>query len=449
MAISRDFWSQDRTTIHQKSGWFGKLPTLQKICYILLLAFLIGWCFYLGMSYAFATAPKAQWTIKDGSEWKPELTAQTGEQVVRLTGVDVALIVGADKRPGETRYRTDTIILAFYNWDTDQLQLLSIPRDTYVQFPGRPTKTKINEAYFYGGLPLLESVIEYTFGIEVDHTVQLDFSGFLQMIDALGGVDVDVPYRMYKPTEDINIKKGPQTLNGYDALAFVRFRDLPMGDIDRIQDQQMFIHALAAKIAGSSIWKAPQLVDIGLKYTETNYSLTDALTLGAALVKTDLSDIPMYSLPGNGLYIGMISYWILNKQSTIDMITKITGGEVGDFHIINDGGKGTEKPPVPVQEDQPAEVQPGDTTPDGTVDGEQTPPAEGTDNGQPPADQSLGPDGQPLPANPAETPQTDQQQTQPDQQQPQPDQQQTQPDQQPQPDQQQPQSQTDAGGGEG
>ncbi|MCL1976279.1 MAG: LCP family protein [Firmicutes bacterium] len=357
MARSQDFWSQDRTTIHQKSSWFAKLTVLQKISYVLLLLFVISWCFYLGMNYAFATAPVIEREIKDGSEWKKELQEETEEVVIRLSGVDVALLVGSDKRPEETRYRTDTIILAFYNWDADQLKLLSIPRDSYVQCPGRDIKTKINEAYFYGGMPLLESAIEYTFGIEVDHCVEIDFAGFLQMIDALGGVEIDVPQRMYKPTEEINIQKGLQTLNGYDALAFVRYRTLPMGDIDRIANQQKFISALAKKIAGSSLWQASQLVKIGMDHTSSNYSFSEALLLGAALFKTDLLDIPMYSLPGTGLYMvnkagEWINYWILNKKGTIEMITEITGGEVGDFHIISDEGKGVEKAPAKVDSEE-------------------------------------------------------------------------------------------------
>jgi LCP family protein required for cell wall assembly len=242
-------------------------------------------------------------------------------------------------------------MLAFYNWDSNELKLLSIPRDTYVQLPGKKTKTKINEAYFYGGMALLESTIEHTFGIVVNHWVEVDFAGFLNMIDALGGVEIDVPYRMYKPTEEINIQKGPQTLYGYDALAFVRYRGMPTADIGRIQNQQMFLRAVAAKIAHSSLLKAPQLVTIGMEHTTTNYTLTDALMLGAALYKTDLTNIPMYSLPGTGLYIGKTNYWILNKKSTIEIITEITGGELGEFNIINDGGMGSVTAPKGVEDD--------------------------------------------------------------------------------------------------
>lgn len=397
MSPSQDFWSQDRTTLHQKFGWFDKLPTLQKISFTLLLLFIIGWCFFLGMTYALAIAPEREWVIVNDPVIGGKEPGDDIMEPTRLTGTDVILIVGADKRPGETRYRTDTIILAFYNWDADQLNLLSIPRDSYVEFPLKSTKTKINEAYFYGGLPLLESVIEYAFGIDVTHCVEIDFAGFLHLIDALGGVEIDVPQRMYKPTEDINLKKGPQVLSGYDALAFVRFRDLPMGDIDRIANQQMFMRALISKITSSSIWKAPPLVDIGMKYTNSNYTLTEALKLGAALLKTDLNNIPMYSLPGNGLYIGMVNYWILNKKGTIDIITEITGGEVGTFHIINDGGKGTAKPPVPLDEEEPEELpEEGEN-----AEGEETP-SEETEN--PAAEPDINPAGEPIPENTPEQP---------------------------------------------
>ncbi|MCL1905471.1 MAG: LCP family protein [Clostridiales bacterium] len=377
-----DFWSKER---NQKSGWFGKLPPLQKISYTLLLLFVIGWCFYLGMTYAFATAPEIELDIKNDLGWKEVLREEAGEEVLRLTGMEVALLVGADKRPGGNKYRTDTIILAFYDWDNDDLKLLSIPRDSYVQFPGSPTKTKINEAYFYGGMALLESVIEYTFGIEVDHCVEIDFEGFTHLIDALGGVEIDVPRRMYKPSENINLEKGLKKLNGYDALGFVRFRDMPMGDIDRVANQQLFIRALAAKIAASSLFKAPELVTIGMQYTSSNFALTDALYLGAALYRTDLNNIPMYSLPGNGLYMytpyGWISYWILSKKGVSDMITEITGGHVGDFHIITDEGKGVEKPPArPKDEDEDT----ADPDEEGTgLNGEDKDPAEGEEGGEP------------------------------------------------------------------
>ncbi|MCL1976280.1 MAG: LCP family protein [Firmicutes bacterium] len=352
-----NFWSQNSHAMQQKKRWFGKMPPLQKICYSLLLLFAISWCFYLGMTYAFAIAPEKAFDIKDGSEWIMQMQEETGDTVVRLHGVEVTLLVGADKRFGETRYRTDTIIMAFYNWDTDELKLLSIPRDSYVQFPGKSTKTKINEAYFYGGMPLLESVIEYTFGLKINHWVEIDFAGFLQMINALKGVEIDVPQRMYKPTEEINLKPGLQVLNGYDALAFVRFRDLPMGDIDRIVNQQTFIRALTAKISGSSVFKAPQLVNIGLEHTSSNYTLPEALLLGTALYRTDLLNIPMYSLPGNGLYIGNGNYWILNEKGVVEIITEITGGELGDFHIIGDGGRGATKPPAPAEKEQEAATE--------------------------------------------------------------------------------------------
>ena len=407
MSHHRDFWSQDRTTIHQKSGWFGKQPTLQKVIYTLLLMFIICWGFYLGMSYASAIAPDLEFETLDGFEWKQLAEVEDNEVVHRLTGVEVALLVGSDKRPEETKYRTDTIILAFYNWDTDELKMLSIPRDSYVQFPGKSTKTKINEAYFYGGVALLESVIEYTFGIEVDHCVEIDFAGFLQLIDALQGVEIDVPQRMYKPTEEINIQKGLQTLYGYDALGFVRFRDLPMGDIDRIANQQAFLRALAKKISESSLWKAPELVKIAWQHVTTNYELSEALNLGMVLYQTDLLNIPMYSLPGAGLYMlkgsVWVNFWVLNKKGTIDVISEITGGEIGTFHIIGDEGKGVPTPPASAKEkedddiDDPDEegADPGNEEPaeDGEpVEGEdpgagQDPSAEGQQETDPPTGQ--------------------------------------------------------------
>jgi len=336
--------------MYQKTGWFEKLPPLQRICYVLLLIFIISWCFYLGMTFAFAIAPEIHWDILNYEDWKQDETVVLAPPM-ELEGVEVVLLVGADKRPGENTYRTDTIILAFFNGEADELKLLSIPRDSYVQLPGKSTKTKINEAYFYGGMSLLENTIEYTFGIEVDRYIEMDFTAFVKVINLLKGVEIDVPRRMYKPEEEINLQKGLQTLNGHDALAFVRFRDMPMGDIDRIANQQAFMYALADKLASElTIWKAPQLVNIALDNANTNYSLTEALPLGAAILKSGLNNIAMYTLPGDGKYVKngnlWINYWVLDKAGCRAMIEEIIGESAGELYIIDDDGLGREKPPA-------------------------------------------------------------------------------------------------------
>lgn len=379
MAFSKDFWSQDRTTINEKTNWFSILKPKRKILFVLLVLFTCAWFFYLGMTASFAVTPEWDGYLLTGRDWRD--TLPEGDDPIALAeleGMDVVLLVGADKRPGEQKYRTDTIILAFFDWDTQDLKLLSIPRDSYVQIPGTNSKGRINGAYFSGGQTLLRNTIEYTLGIVVDKYVELDFNGFEKIIEAIGGVRIDVDRRMYKPSEGINIQPGLQTLNGHDALGFVRFRDLLQGDIDRIANQQKFIQALAQQLKQSfTITKAPQLVNIVLDNSQTDYAITEAVGIVSSLFKTDIDNIAMYSVPGVAKYINGASYWIIDTAAYEEMIKEIAGGkldEVHDFHIIDDGGRGTYSPPhntQPEEDETPEEdegTEPGAEGEAGTTD---------------------------------------------------------------------------------
>ncbi len=348
-----DFWSKDRTTIHEKNTWYGLLQPKQKFCYTLLLTFIICWCFYLGMNLGFASYPPIE-MLTEADPYNPENDPALAvtEPPPMLEGQDVVLLVGADKREGENVYRTDTIMIAFIDWENNNINLLSVPRDSYVQLPGYSTKTKINEAYFYGGISLLKSTIEYTLGIAVEKYVEIDFNGFIELIDAIGGVEIDVPVNMYKSSENIAIDAGLQTLDGVDALGFVRFRDLPMGDIDRIANQQMFIQELAQKFTDPTIiLKVPQLANIAWEYVNTDYTLSEILEVSNSLLQMDLNTINTYSLPGAGMWIGQGNYWMLNRTQTIEMITEFAAGEaIGETNIIyNDSA--TYNPPA----DEPEE----------------------------------------------------------------------------------------------
>ena len=161
------------------------------------------------------------------------------------------LLLGTDARPGEKGGNTDTIILAHF--DKDRLALLSIPRDTRVNIPGHGWD-KINAAYGFGGPGLTASVVSELTGIPVSKYVLLHWDGFIKIVDLLGGVTVNVPRNMYYydrvdgPRYKIDLKKGLQHLDGHQALAFVRFREEALGDIDRTRQQQEFLKALLERV---------------------------------------------------------------------------------------------------------------------------------------------------------------------------------------------------------
>jgi len=338
-----------------KAGWFKIMQPLQRVIFIFSLIITICVCFYLGLNLSFAIAPPIppRAPYQNGEDWQTETNIAITPPL-RLEGTDVVLLAGVDKRPDESSFRTDTIMLAFFNWDANEVKLLSIPRDSYVQLPGRSAKIKINEAYAYGGITLLENTIEYTFGIEVDHYIELDFAGFIKIIDLIGGVEIDVPNDMKNLAEGIDLKQGLQTLNGAGALGFVRYRERIMADIGRIERQQQFAKALAGKLATpppSLLLKTPQLILIILNNCATDYNISQLMKLAGPIRNIDLANIETYSLQGSGKYIYVerekmwINYWILNKAACKTVIEEIIGEELGEMHIIDDGGAGLNRPP--------------------------------------------------------------------------------------------------------
>ena len=384
----KNFWEQDRTTIHNKRTWFGALSMSRKICYGLLLLFIVCWFFYMGFAIAGAMVPEIDVPTISAAD----VTEDPREDLLTIEGTKVILMVGVDNRDGDNAGRTDTIILAFLDMTNNKINLLSIPRDTYVQIPGTSTKTKINHAYFYGGITMTMSTIEDFLGIDIDDYVIIDFKGFAEVVDAIGGVTVDVEMDMYKQWEGINLKAGTQTLNGTDALGYVRFRGTASADIGRIERQQKFLKLLAEKlISVSNVFKIPQLVSIGLENVSTSMSNGESVSLATSLVKMDLANMQMFTVPGSGKYINSVSYWICNKNEMVDILDTITGGDNShNVNIIDDGGRGIANPAASTPtEEQPTEdsnttdqtvTDPGVTDP-GVTDPGVTDPGTTTDPG--------------------------------------------------------------------
>ncbi len=160
------------------------------------------------------------------------------------------MMLGIDSRDGENA-RSDTMILAVVNPHIEQVMLVSLPRDTYVNVPGYGN-TKLNHAMAYGNVPLAKKTVEGFFNIKVDNYMTVDFNGFKKAVDVLGGVHVDVEKDMkYRdPTDgtNINLKKGYQLLDGKNSLDYVRFRADSENDFGRMRRQQQFLRAVVDKM---------------------------------------------------------------------------------------------------------------------------------------------------------------------------------------------------------
>jgi LCP family protein required for cell wall assembly len=178
------------------------------------------------------------------------------------------LIIGSDSRQGltkaqeqalhtgyDTGARTDSMMILHTGSNGDTL--MSIPRDSYVTIPAwtdskgvkhGASKNKINAAYAYGDGPLLVKTIEYNTGLHIDHYAEIGFSGFVNVVDDLGGIHMCLPHAIVDKASGANLKAGCQTLNGKQSLAFVRERHQEATqDIARMQHQQQFLAALSHK----------------------------------------------------------------------------------------------------------------------------------------------------------------------------------------------------------
>ncbi|NEW49240.1 LCP family protein [Nocardia cyriacigeorgica] len=166
------------------------------------------------------------------------------------------LLVGSDSRSGLSSdqeqglatggevgpERTDTIILVHVP-PSGRTTLVSLPRDSYVSIPGYG-QDKLNASFAFGGPQLLVQSVEIATGLHIDHYAQIGFAGFAGVVDALGGIDVCVPQPIDDPLAGVNLAAGCQTLNGPQALGFVRSRATALADIDRMNNQRLFLSAL-------------------------------------------------------------------------------------------------------------------------------------------------------------------------------------------------------------
>jgi polyisoprenyl-teichoic acid--peptidoglycan teichoic acid transferase len=226
------------------------------------------------------------------------------------------LLVGVDERKNsqEQTYRTDSLILASVDPQTQQIAMVSIPRDTRIEIPKRGLD-KINAAAAYGGLNMTVAVVQQLTGVKVDGYVKTNFDGFKDIIDTLGGVTVNVEKNMYYETGDkvdgvINLKKGEQLLDGSKALQYARFRHDTYADITRTARQQIILKAVAKKLMQpGTITKIPTLVSQFSAVVDTNLPPADLLTLAKVAVNYDSSKVISQTLPGYFLDDEGISYW--------------------------------------------------------------------------------------------------------------------------------------------
>jgi LCP family protein required for cell wall assembly len=222
-----------------------------------------------------------------------------------LFGIDSGEWVGGTYREGTGR--ADTIVLVQADPLSQKAALLSIPRDTLVEIPGRPGDDKINHAYAFGQAPLLVETVEHFTGVPVDGYVGLNYRAFKDIVDLLGGVEFDVDRVI--TCRGLRLEPGRQHLDGDAAFALVSFRNEPMGDIGRVRRQQRFIKAVAGSARQSSLDQLFYIMLAAWDNLDTDISFPEAVTLSRRLSGITEENMAMELVPGCFYNRNGVSYW--------------------------------------------------------------------------------------------------------------------------------------------
>ncbi len=328
-----------------KAKFFMFLTVLLTICCVAVSAFIV--CFYLGV---FDDIDINSESNENQSE--SAISALTNMIMPTMPERTTFLIAGTD----EDKTRTDTIMVGCYNSELEELTLVSIPRDTLVEVddetyrlmvehypePGQ-RGMKINALHHYGtstdeedddrqlGLSFLKSWVENEIGTDIDYTIRIDFDAFDYLIDSIGGIEYDVPMRMYynDPGQDlyIDLQPGLQRLDGEQAEGLVRFRhDYVNGDIGRVEQQQAFMKALIKQLADKDtiFGNLNSYITTFFKYIDTDMSITDAIKFATVFKNFNTDNVVTYTLPGDiGSLYGISGGYVIDEYETEELFNEI------------------------------------------------------------------------------------------------------------------------------
>lgn len=262
--------------------------------------------------------------LQNTQERKPEVNREQLSKSVSF------LLIGVDYREGQGGARSDSIIYVNLDLSKKLIAALSIPRDTRVWIPGK-REDKINASYALGGSKLLMETTENLLGVPVREYLETDFAGFVDVVDAVGGITIDVEKRMYYKDEvgTIDLQPGVQRLNGRQALGYVRFRHDKLGDIGRTERQLKFIRALGQEMLNPrGIIRAPSLIGKFNQAVKTNLSIGEMINLVQAVGSVEQQKIVTQTLPGRFVTINGISYWGVDPEEAKAVTQKLLRGEV-------------------------------------------------------------------------------------------------------------------------
>ena len=293
----------------------------RKLAFIIMVPILL--LFLAASAYAVSLYLKAE-SVADSSfeslDGSSKELAEVSNSVENMSVLFIGVDDSENRNFGDST-RSDALILATFNKKDKSVKLLSIPRDSYVYVPEKDRNTKINHAYAYGGARTTVETVEELMGFDIDYYVRMNFYAFIDIVDALGGIEVDVPYELReKDSTDKNdaiyLKEGLQTVDGEEALAFARTRHMD-NDIERGKRQQQVMEAVIDKAASiSSFTKFADLIDAIGNNMKTNLTFSQMKSLLAfAVTNTNELTTETLQLQGEDGYIDDVYYFILDEEA--------------------------------------------------------------------------------------------------------------------------------------
>ncbi len=249
------------------------------------------------------------------SQTDPDFTGETidpgdvdwgsnNEPVINEKHIINIMLIGQDRRPGEGRQRSDVMILCTLNTDTKELTMTSFMRDMYVQIPGYDDN-RMNACYAFAGMKLLNKCMETNFGIHVDGNLEVDFNGFTDVINAIGGVDINLSNSEanHLITHGFSASAGMNHLSGEAALMYARNRSVGNGDFTRTQRQRKLVSAVVEKCRGMSVAQLNSLLETVLPMITTDMTNQQIWNYMAAILPI-LKDLKLNTqqIPADGTF---------------------------------------------------------------------------------------------------------------------------------------------------
>lgn len=287
---------------------------------ILLLAVALVGCVY---SYLYVSKPQLiPPQLRLASLRQPQTILFLGVDVVYNPQVRGNVKIDRDAFTG----RSDTILIGRLDPQLNTLRVLALPRDTQVRVPGYGTQ-KINAANAIGGPNLALSTVSNFLQMPIDHFVVLNVHGLVDLVDELGGITVEVPKRMqymdWTAKLKIDIEPGVHTLTGNQAMGFVRFRHDALGDIGRVQRQEIFLRAVLDKALKPDSWShLPKLLEIAKRYICTDLSVEEMMKMANFVRGVPKSNQVLTMMPGRFSPSGD---WQVERSDISKMVARLNG----------------------------------------------------------------------------------------------------------------------------